>query len=182
MLTLLRGARYGEGVSSDTPTDRPVPSLEGENLGDRAGAATMVQSPSGEALASLKSDPPRDGSTLALGADDIFTESRARTDVVPRDLLPPMDRARDHDRAETAILVTAGPTRPSLEGPALDAPVMPSQAPGGVVPRPEEPPPSGGATEPGAPSVLAGNLPFLVVALVLFAIAAAIVASALARG
>lgn len=181
MLTRFVSARYGEDVSSDTPTDRPVPSLEGENPGDRAGAATMVQAPTGGTLASLKSDPPQDGSTLALGADDIFTESRAHTEVVPRDLLPPMSPARDHDRAETAILVTTGPTRPSLEGPALDAPVVPSSQ-GGFLPPSEAPPRPEATTDVEAPSVLAGNLPFLVVALVLFAIAAAIVVSALGRG
>ncbi len=154
-------------TSRDAPNEGKIPSLRSEGVAEAGASATVVQKPSKDTLASLKDDPKEDG-TLSLVADDILTDARARTEILAPGLLPPMHEA-PFERADTAILLAPPP--PAIVPPAnLDAPpALPASAAA-----------SAPSVSPTAPD--SGNLPLIVVSIVLFLIAAAIVVGSLSHG
>jgi hypothetical protein len=150
----------------DAPNEGNIPSLRSEGVAEAGASATVVQKPSKDTLASLKDDPKEEG-TLSLVADDILTDARARTEILPG-LLPPMHEA-PFERADTSILLAPPP-------PVIGAPSVPD-APAPVAPAAVE-----AARSSSPPASDSGNLPLIIVSVVLFLIAAAIVVGSLSHG
>jgi len=151
----------------DAPNEGNIPSLRSEGVAEAGASATVVQKPSKDTLASLKDDPKEEG-TLSLVADDILTDARARTEILAPGLLPPMHEA-PFERADTAILLAPPP-------PVIVAPSVPD-APAPVAPAGVE-----AARSSSPPASDSGNLPLIIVSVVLFLIAAAIVVGSLSHG
>ena len=154
----------------DVPNEGKIPSLRSEGVAEAGASATVVQKPSKDTLASLKDDPKEEG-TLSLVADDILTDARARTEILAPGLLPPMHEA-PFERADTAILLAPPP-------PVIVAPSVPDVRSAAA--------PVAEARVAVAPSVSppasdSGNLPLIIVSVVLFLIAAAIVVGSLSHG
>lgn len=171
---------------ADAPRERPLPSLRSEPQGspDHGPSATVVQPPSKQALASLKEEGwAKDAPTMTLGAEDFLAEGRGNTAVV-KPALPSVD-AREPFQGQTEILVA-----PLLlpTAPPLPADLVAGSGSGGIE-REREPslePPARirQVTTPSADLQVArksdrGNLPLIVLAVVLFLIAGAIVIGSL---
>lgn len=154
-------------MSSDVPSERPLPSLRTEGVAEQLPGATVVGQPSLDTLASLKEEG-KTGATMTLDADDILTDARARTELLGIDDIPPTELA--YERAETAILLAPEPPPPAPRElpPRMSAPSIVSATEIAV-------------ERPRSRRTDNTNLVLLVVGGVLFVIAAAIVIGALSH-